>query len=55
MINKCNLFDLEKLTGITPRDSWCTKARRGQVYFIKNGDKITAFLYKKDAKEFLQN
>ena len=55
MVNKCNLYELEKLTGIIPRDSWHTKARGGQVYFVKKGDKITAFLYKKDAKEFLQN
>lgn len=54
MINKCNLFDLEKLTGITPRDSWCTKARGGQVYFITKDNKTTAFLYLKDAKNFLR-
>lgn len=52
MINKCNLYDLEKLTGITPRDSWLTKARRGQVYFVEKNGKTTAFLYLKDAKNF---
>ena len=53
MINKCNLYDLEKLTGIIPRDSWHTKARGGQVYFVEKGGKTTAFLYLKDAKKFL--
>lgn len=55
MINKCNLYELEKLTGITPRDSWYTKARREQVYFIIKDNKTTAFLYIKDAKKFLKN
>lgn len=54
MINKCNLFDLEKLTGITPRDSWLTKARGGRVYFVEKDGKTTAFLYIKDAKTYLK-
>ena len=32
MIYKSNVYDLEKLTGIVPRDNWHTKARGGQVY-----------------------
>ena len=39
MINKCNLYELEKLTGIIPRDSWHTKARGGQVYFVEKDGK----------------
>lgn len=54
MINKCNLYDLEKLTGIIPRDSWHTKARGGQVYFVEKDGKTTAFLYIKDAKKYLK-
>ena len=54
MIKKCNLYELEKLTGITPRDSWHTKARAGQVYYITKDNKTTAFLYLKDAKKFLK-
>ena len=54
MINKCNLYELEKLTGIIPRDSWHTKARGGQVYFVEKDGKTTAFLYLKDAKTYLK-
>lgn len=54
MIHKCNIYDLEKTTGIVPRDNWHTKARKGQVYFVNKCGKITAFLYLKDAKKFLR-
>ena len=53
IINKCNLCDLEQLTGIIPRDSW-HKKRGGQVYFATKNGKTTAFLYLKDAKKFLK-
>ena len=53
MIKKCNVYDLEKSTGVCPRDSWLTKARGGKVYFVKKDGKTTAFLYLKDAKKFL--
>lgn len=54
MINKCNLYDLERLAGIVPRDSWHTKAIKQQVYYITKDNKTTAFLYLKDAKKFLK-
>lgn len=54
MIKKCNVFELEKNTGIIPRDSWITKAIREQVYYITKNNKTIAFLYLKDAKEFLK-
>lgn len=55
LITRCNLYELEKQTGITPRDSWHTQARNKQVYFIKADGKTTAFLYKKDALKYLKD
>lgn len=55
IIDRCNVFELEKQTGIAPRDSWLKKARGGQVYFVKENGKTTAFLYLRDAKRFLKN
>lgn len=53
-IAKCKVFDLESLTGISPRDSWWSKARNSNVYYVVKDNKTIAFLYLKDAKQFLK-
>lgn len=52
-IEKCNVFDLEKHTGICPRDSWTYKKANKTIYYVKDENgKTTAFLYKADAIKF---
>lgn len=51
-IKKCKVYNLEKETGIIPRDTWWTRARKGIVYYATKNNKTTAFLYLKDAKQF---
>lgn len=55
-IKKCNLFELEKLTGIVPRDSWYKKRTNKNVYYIINFDtsEKIAFLTLADAKKYLR-
>ena len=55
MIFSCNVYELESKTGIIPRDSWHTKARRGVIYYIKVNNKNIAFLYLKNAKQYIKS
>lgn len=55
-IKKCSLFELEKLTGIVPRDSWYKKRANKDVYYIEDieeGIKI-AFSQLAEAKKYLR-
>ena len=52
-IEACNVFELEKYTGICPRDSWENKKANKTVYYVKEeSGRTMAFLYKADAIKF---
>ena len=55
-IETCNVFDLEKQTGICPRNSWIYKKANKNVYYVQEDSrKITAFMRKTDAIKFVKN